>query len=192
MPGFSFPPVGRLGLASPPSPVLCAATTALLPLSESFACRSFPDTMRASAVRGIPYGLAAWWKPQDDARAFGHPVPSSGHCAWRQVALPRSRATPMDTCPALRPRWCPRHSPQRVQDCCLPALANRRLSPRYTVRDILLSTTLHISGLNHAACVLATPGSIRPLTGRHAGSLLTGWLGVSQVGFVPYGRAPTG
>ena len=186
MPGFSFPPVGRLGLASPPSPVLCAATTALLPLSESFACRSFPDTMRASAVRGIPYGLAAWWKPQDDARAFGHPVPSSGHCAWRQVALPRSRATPMDTCPALRPRWCPRHSPQRVQDCCLPALANRRLSPRYTVRDILLSTTIHISGLNHAACVLATPGSVRPLTGRHAGSLLTGWLDVSQGGLEPY------
>src|SRR3989454_1076887 len=139
-------PVRRLGLASPPSPVLCAATTALLPLSESFACRSFPDTMRASAVRGIPYGLAAWWKPQDDARAFGHPVPSSGHCAWRQVALPRSRATPMDPCPALRPRWCPRHSPQPVQDCCLPARANRRLSPRYTVRDILLATTLHMSG----------------------------------------------
>src|SRR5437870_13839051 len=65
----AFPPVGRLGLASPPSPVLCAATTALLPLSESFACRSLPDTMRASAVRGIPTGLAAWWKPQDDASA---------------------------------------------------------------------------------------------------------------------------
>jgi len=108
------------------------------------------------------------------------------------VALPSSRATPLDTCPALRPRWCPRHSPKRAQNCCLPARANRRLSPRYTVRDILLSTTLHMSGLNHAACVLATPGSIRPLTGRHAGSLLTGWLGVSQVGFASYGRAPTG
>ena len=55
------------------------------------------------------------------------------------------------------------------------------------LRDILLSTTIHISGLNHAACVLATPGFVRPLTGRHAGSLLTGWLGVSQVGLAPYG-----
>src|SRR3989442_8142932 len=60
------------------------------------------------------------------------------------------------------------------------------------LRDILLTTTIHISGLNHAACLLATPGSVRPLTGRHAGSLLTGWLGVSQVGFEPYWLAPTG
>src|SRR5206468_12637684 len=74
-------------------------------------------------------------------------------------------------CPALRPRWCPAHSPLRAQDCCLPAHANRRLP-----------TTIPISGLNHAAYLLATPGSIRPLTGRHAGSLLTCWLDFNQVG----------
>src|SRR5262249_10034561 len=62
---------------------------------------------------------------------------------------------------------------------------------RTTGRDILLSTTLHFSGLYHAACVLATPGSIRPLAGRHAGSLLTGWLGVDQVG-LERALAPTG
>ena len=90
------------------------------------------------------------------------------------MALPSSRVPPVKTCPALRPRWCPAHSPSRTQDCCLPARANRRLP-----------TTIHISGLNHAAYLLATPGSVRPLTGRHAGSLLTGWLGVSQVGLEP-------
>ena len=52
-------------------------------------------------------------------------------------------------------------------------------------RAILVSTTLHISGLNDAACLLATPGFVRPLTGRHAGSLLTGWRGVSQGGLEP-------
>ena len=57
--------------------------------------------------------------------------------------------------------------------------------PSLPLKDILVSTTLHISGLHHAACVLATPGFVRPLTGRHAGSLLTGWLGVSQVGLKP-------
>ena len=93
LPDGAFPPVGRLGLTSPPSPVLCAATTALLSLSGSFACRSFPDTVRASAVRGVPCGLVAWWKPQDDARACGHPVPSSGPCAWRPVGCePRGLA----------------------------------------------------------------------------------------------------
>ena len=112
--------------------------------------------------------------PEDHARACGHPVPRSGSSPRRQVALPRSRATPMATCPALRPRWCPAHSPKRAQDCCLPVRANRRLP-----------TTIHFSGLNHAAYLLATPGSVRPLTGRHAGALLTGWRGVDQVGCEP-------
>jgi hypothetical protein len=48
------------------------------------------------------------------------------------MALPSSRATPMDACPALRPRWCPAHSPLRAQDCGLPASGNRRLSSPYT------------------------------------------------------------
>jgi hypothetical protein len=91
------------------------------------------------------------------------------------VALPSSRVPPVKTCPALRPRWCPAHSPRRTQDCCLPATENRRLT-----------TTLSISGLHHAAYLLATPGSVRPLTGRHAGSLLTCWLGFNQVGFAPW------
>jgi hypothetical protein len=49
-------------------------------------------------------------------------------------------------------------------------------------------TTLHFSGVHHAACVLATPGFVRPFTGRHAGSLLTCWLDVSQVGLAPTGK----
>ena len=57
---------------------------------------------------------------------------------------------------------------------------------RTTVRIILLSTTLPISGLNHMACVLATPGSVPLLAETHAGSLLTCWLGVRQVGLEPF------
>jgi hypothetical protein len=45
---------------------------------------------------------------------------------------------------------------------------------------IPLTTTIHISGLNDAACFLTTPGSIPPMGGAHAGSLLTGWLGVDM------------
>ena len=51
-----------------------------------------------------------------------------------------------------------------------------------TLRSILLSTTILISGLNHTACILATPGSAHPLTRMHAGLLLTCWLGFRQVG----------
>jgi hypothetical protein len=35
----------------------------------------------------------------------------------------------VETCPALRPRWCPPHSPSRAQDCCLPVPGDRRRSP---------------------------------------------------------------
>ena len=174
LPDVAFPPVGRLGLTSPRSLVVCDATTATVSLSGRFACRSLPDTLRASGVRGLPAGLVAWSKPPHSARAFGHPVPRSGIRTRREVALPRSRVPPLKTCPALRPRWCPAHSPKRTPDCCLPVTGNRRLP-----------TTIPLSGLHHAACLLATPGSVRPLTGRHAGSLLTGWLGVDQVGFEP-------
>ena len=46
----------------------------------------------------------------------------------KQLALPSSQVIPVSTCPVLRPRWCPAHSPYRIQDCCLPLTARRRLS----------------------------------------------------------------
>jgi len=49
-----------------------------------------------------------------------------------------------------------------------------------------------VSGLYHAACVLAPPGSIRPLAGRHAGAFLTGWRGVDQGGLEPCDSHPLG
>jgi hypothetical protein len=158
------------------------------PVSERCTWRSPPRYLACFRVFVVsPAGSWPGRKPPTPPGPFVTRSPTPGMWSRRQVALPSSRVTPVAACHALRPRWCPRHSPYRVQDCCLPALANRRLSPRYLLRDILLSTTIHISGLNHAACVLATPGFVRPLAGRHAGALLTGWLDVSQVGLEPYG-----
>ena len=37
--------------------------------------------------------------------------PTPGMWSRRQGAPPRSRVPPVKTCPALRPRWCPAHSP---------------------------------------------------------------------------------
>ena len=131
MPGVAFPPVGPVGRGSPPSPVLCAAQTPPCPSRVASLVARFPIPRLLHGVRGVLIGLVAWVKPPGHARACGHPVPQSGSCARRQVVLPRSRAPPVKTCPALRPRWCPAHSPYRTQDCCLPALAHRRLLPRY-------------------------------------------------------------
>ena len=83
------------------------------------------------------------------------------------MALPSSRVTPGDTCPALRPRWSPVGSPKRLRDCCLPVARNRRLSPRHVLRVILMSTIIKISGLHHAACILVPSSFVRPLLGVH-------------------------
>jgi len=181
----AFPPVGRLGLTSPPSAVLCAATTAALPISGSFTCRSFPDTLLASIVRGIPAGLVARGKLQVTP---GPLVSRSPFPALQQGDRWLSQVPEF-------PLW--KHAPLSDPG---GVLGTRHTAPRTAAfrrlqtvgfplddlwRDILVSTTIHLSGLNHAACVLATPGFVRPLTGRHAGSLLTGWLGVSQVGLEP-------
>src|SRR5262247_1649110 len=91
-----------------------------------------------------------WSKPPDHARAFGHPVPHSGSLTRRHVALPSSRVTPVDACPALRPRWCPDCSPLRLQDCCFRPLETVGVFLHTTVRIILLSTTVtHCGAQSH-------------------------------------------
>ena len=167
MPGVAFPPVGRLGLASPPSSVLCSTKTALCPSRAASLVTRVPIPCVLPLVRGVPTGLVCGAKPPAHARAFGHPVPHSGRCTRRQVALPSSRVTPGDTCPALRPRWSPVSSPKRRRDCCLPVARNRRLSPLLVLRVILVSTIIKISGLHHAACILVLSSFVRPLLGVH-------------------------
>ncbi len=84
------------------------------------------------------------------------------------MALPRSRATPLHACPALRPRWCPAHSPY-TRSGLLPSghWKPSAFSLATTLRDILLSTTIPFSGLDHAACILASSSFVRPLLGVH-------------------------
>jgi hypothetical protein len=55
-----------------------------------------------------------------------------------------------------------------------------------------MPTTIRISGLNHAAYTLATPGSVLPLLGLHAGSLPACWLSFSRMGIEPSGSHPLG
>jgi hypothetical protein len=83
------------------------------------------------------------------------------------MALPSSRGPPVDTCPALRPRWGPIYSPMRSWDCCLPATRDHRLSPLDVLRDILMPTMIKISGLYHAACILESSSFVLPLLGLH-------------------------
>ena len=111
------------------------------------------------------------------------PVPAMGH---GERGLSHVPAFPL---------WlhAPLFDPGGVPNPCLDALRTAAFRPLEPVsvplptalRAILLSTTLPIAGLDHAACLLAPPGSAHPLARMHAGVLLTCWLGFRQGGLAP-------
>ena len=85
------------------------------------------------------------------------------------MALSSSRTTPLDTCPALRPRWCPVYSPflfahrttafQQLQTVGFPILTSQY--------GYLSSTSIPFSRLYFAACILAPSSFILLLPGLH-------------------------
>jgi hypothetical protein len=159
------------------------------PLSASFSGPWSADTLSVAlffATSQVP-GPRHLAGHRDVLYRFPSPVPTTR----RAVALPSSRVTPVNACPALRPRWCPACI-AIAHPGLLPSAAGKASAfPTDQPVAILLTTTIHMSGLDHAACFLTTPGSIPPMTGTHAGSLLTGWLGVGQVG-LELSLSPTG
>jgi len=96
---------------------------------------SFPDPLGSRLLLCVPWSPKARVKggrflstPGVFPTLGGTPAPDLS--PRRPLALPSSRVTPVEACPALRPRWCPVYSPYRIQDCCLPVTAHRRLLPR--------------------------------------------------------------
>ena len=95
----AFPPMGPLGLGSPPSTVLCDATTATCPSrGPSLVARS-PIPCVLPSVCGLPFGLVSGWKPREHARAFGHPVPHSGLCVKETDGSPTFPSSPCEDMP---------------------------------------------------------------------------------------------
>jgi hypothetical protein len=115
--------VGPLGLGSPrfrsglpPAPaVLCVATTAFV-LPGRSACRCLPVPWfnallfvflpalagLGSSDRRVAHRMPGCWLGRSPCRPL---LPR------RREALPSSRITPLNTCPALRLRWCPARWP---------------------------------------------------------------------------------
>ena len=121
MPGFTFPSVDPLGLGSP-----------LSQPSDYFGHRYYDPLrlprlhLRSLRVSLDPGYLAlshfhSYCFPGggDHPSAPGHfciPVCLPGALRKEMAVLSSSRATPMCTCPARRPRWCPLDSPWRLED----------------------------------------------------------------------------
>src|SRR5205807_358375 len=104
---------GPVGLSSPPSPVLCSAKTAPLPVSGHFAYRSRPDTLSVSVrswcptwARDLvetPTPRQGFWSPgppfrECDKETDGSPTFPSYPCA----CMPRSE-TPVVAHPLANP-----------------------------------------------------------------------------------------
>src|SRR6266436_107781 len=157
MPGVAFPPVGPLGLGSPPSPVLCSAKTATLPVSGRFACRSLPDTLptsvcswcpsRAHGLVEIPRPRQGLWSPGPPLREFdketgGSPKFPSSPCEDMPrsqtpvvscaLALPHAGLLPSSACkPSASHDYTPFGAPSRGLPSCYTRL---RTAPRGEAR----------------------------------------------------------
>jgi hypothetical protein len=159
-----------LGLPSPPSPVLCSATT--VPCPSRVASRVARSPIPCRLPRFVSLLQARWPPGAADQRpgswAAGTPaLPAS--VTRRHLALPSSRALPVTPCPALRPRWNP--ASLALAHSGLPPSARSSASafPRlWSARLSLWSTTRLISGLPHPAWRLAPSGSVLPSRGLHA------------------------
>jgi hypothetical protein len=74
--------------------------------------RSFTDTLFVPSVRVLSSSSLTLRNPCANAwPAWSPGTPFPGGVTRKQMALPSSQVTPLSSCPALRPRWCPQHSP---------------------------------------------------------------------------------
>ena len=139
-----------------------------MPFRGFFACSSIPRTMPAlrfrSSVRESPYrrlGLlfsrSPSSHPASDMETRGPPEFPN----YPFACMPCSHQTPVVPCRIAFTRSGLLPSAITKASAFLPA----------STEVILLTTISKISGLNNTACMLATPGSIRPLTRAHAGLL---------------------
>lgn len=178
MPGFAFPTVGPLDLGSPPSrpghlpspSVLCSATTAKSPsrIASLIARSPIPCSLPRFVSRFRLVGRRELLL--SNARALDQPVPLIfWHLSKETIGSPK-----FPSCPR---RYMPR-SLTPVVSCslalaCPGLLPSTRwmasaFPPSASEREvILLSTTIPISRLNHAACTLVPASFVLLLPGLH-------------------------
>jgi hypothetical protein len=138
-----------------------------LPVSGRFTRRSLPDT--------VPAALRSWCPPR--ARGLVE-APRSRQGLWSPGPPIRALCTETGgspTFPSDPSEDMPR-SQTPVVSCARADVAHRIVAFRRlhtvgfdldTAEAIFLTTTLHISGLNHAAYLLAHSSFVRPLLGWH-------------------------
>ena len=167
MPGGAFPPVGPW--VTVPHLLRYYAPLRLPPAHLGSLRLSLASRYRACFTAFV-VSLAGSWpgsKPPDHARALWSPGPPIRDVGTETGGSPTFPRYPSEDMP---------RSQTPVVSCALAALAHRIVAFRRmqtvgfcldTAETILLTTTLHISGLNDAACLLAHSSFVRPLLGWH-------------------------
>jgi hypothetical protein len=168
MPGVAFPPVGPLGLSSPPSPVLCSAKTATLSVSRRFTCRSRPNTLPASGRSWYPLRARGLVEAPRPRQGFWSPGPPLRESLQGDRWLSQVPELPLCVhAPLLDPGGVPASCLFESGTVAFRPLGTGGFPLLTGLRVILLSTTIPISGLNHAACMLVPSSSVLPLLGLH-------------------------
>ena len=163
-----------------------------LPISGRFARRSLPDTAPASRRSWCPHRAHDLVEAPRSRQGLWSPGPPFRELCSETGGSPKFPSDPSEDMP---------RSQTPVVSCALAAVAPRIVAFRrmHTVgfgldaaAAILLTTTLHISGLHHAACLLAHSSFVRPLLGWHVEFTTDLLARRSSGGTGTYPYAPTG
>ncbi len=123
--------------------------------------------------------------PPSSARYIVKPVylESSGVFVRRQLVLPSSRATPVITCPDLRPRWCPDYLPLRNSGLLLSGCYKPSAFCLEMYSKLIQKPQLYIfRGSVSRPTTLIPPASDSHHWADPRSSLLTCWLSFNQMG----------
>jgi hypothetical protein len=127
--------------------------------SRYLACfRAFVVALTGSCSGGSPRPRQGFWSPGPPVRAYGPGERWLSHVPEFPLCMHAPLSDPGGVLPT-------RHIARRTA-------AFRRVPTvgfplHTTLSDILVSTTLHLSGLHHAACLLAPSSFVLPLLGWH-------------------------
>jgi hypothetical protein len=161
VPGFAFPTVGPLGLGSPPYRYGC--------------CRCRPTHRVGSIGRAHTIGTMLRYDCQKPivcavVSSFHHSPPLHVQLSGDYWLSQVPELPPWIHAPFSDPGGvlCTRPSAPRTA-AFQPLYTVGFPSPASSREVILMTTTIHISGLNHAACILVSPSFVLPLPGWHVG-----------------------
>ena len=162
-----LPSRGSLGSRFPTFPGTLRRSDSPLPVSGRFTRRSLPDTVPASRRSWGPQRARGLVEAPRSRQGLWSPGPPLREGCAETGGAPTFPRDPSEAMPRAQ---------TPVVSCALACIAPRIVAFRRvhtvglcleTAAAILLTTTLHLAGLHHAACLLAPSRFVRPWLGWH-------------------------